>query len=204
MTEPRKMTIARGLTRMKTLQAQIVNIANQIERYAAWVDKEKHPLGDTSASTDIKRNHTQAAEQVASLWQSYEDLSNELINIQTAINRANDTTIIQIAGKTMPIAQAKVIEDRIVGKGNKGLPSLGFGVVNAYRNAVAMADRAVKNYNQQYSSIKEESVKAQHMADIAYMIPAKSVEAYSNFLNEFSIEFNATLNEVNAVTEITV
>lgn len=208
MTEPRKMTIARGLTRIKTIEAQLTNIIRQIEQYAAWVNKEKHPLGDTNLTNDdagLKRNHAQAAEKMASLWQSYLDLSNELVKIQTAINRANDTTMIQVAGETMTIAVAKVIENRIIGQEGRstaGLP--GPGLVNAYRNAVAMADRAVKNYNAQFNNVKDEQVKKEAMADIAYMLPAFKVEHYANFINEFRVEFNATLNEVNAVTEITV
>jgi len=208
--QERKMTIARGLTRIKTIQAQLATIVNNIEQYGAWVDKEKHPLGDTKLVNDqagLKRNHEQARQKLSSMWQQYEDLNSEWVKIQTAINRANDVTSITIGGKSMTVAEAKVIEDKIIGnprKVNRTGVFIGQNMVRAYQSAVANAEKAVRAYNQQYNNVKDETVKAPLLADVLYLVDTGKANEYAAFINEFLVEFNATLNEVNAVTDITL
>lgn len=199
--EVRKTTIARALTRTKTIKAQMENIVNEIRKFSVWIDKEKHPLGEQLVTKDtagLKKNLNQAREAMASKWQQYNDLSLELIKLQTAINRANLSAKITIGDKTYTVAEAQAIRNRIINSGIAGSVISGFGA------AVREAEKARLQYNRQYDNVADESVKTAALADVLYLLPAESMEAYSRFITEFSVEFDATLNEVNAVTEITI
>lgn len=205
MAEGQKMTVSRGLTRMKTILAQLENISVDIRSMGVWIDKEKHPLGDSTVAKDdkgLKLNHTQAIEKIRSLWQQHEDLTFQYVKIQTAINRSNDTTLITVGGRTLTVAEAKVIQTKIIGEKSTVGPSK---VLNtSFQYAASQAERAVKEYNKQFANISNEEVKKPLLADILYLVDADKARQHSHFITEFLVEFNATLNEVNAVTEITI
>lgn len=188
----RKMTIARGLTRLKTIKAQLDNISGNIRAYGAWVDKQKHPLGDTSHN-DIKRNHSQAKEKVQSLYQQFNDLMAEHIKIKTAIDRANMKTQIEVAGKVMTLHEALLYEREVAGFISQ--------LTTAYKQSVTTAELKVKQFNSQFSGVQDET-KAVLLADVSYLVSKEAIAELDKFTVEFLTEIDGIKNEVNALTEI--
>lgn len=191
--EKRTMTIARGLTRLKTIKAQLSRIALEIGQYGVWNDKKRHPYGDNNV--ELKKNHNQAKEKILSLFQQYDDLVEEFVKIKTAIEKANISTKIVVAGKVMTISQALMYKREV--------ESLVRDIVRNYDVAVDRATKSVNDYNSRLSGLGEEDKEAV-MADILYLVPQEKMEEKKKFLMEFLEEVDGTLNEVNAVTEIVI
>lgn len=189
----RKMTIARGLTRLKTIKAQLEGISGNIKAYGAWVDKQKHPLGDTSHN-DIKRNHSQAKEKVQSLYQQFNDLMAEHIKIKKAIDRANMKTNIEVAGKVMTLHEALLYEREVAGFISQ--------LTTAYKQSVVTAELKVKQFNSQFSGVQDDSAKAALLADVSYLVSRETIAELDKFTVEFLTEIDGIKNEVNALTEI--
>jgi hypothetical protein len=191
----RKMTIARALTRKKTLKAQLTGIASDISKYGALNDKTRHPLGDTRAP--LAKNHGQAIEKIEALFQQHHDLTKELVKIEMAIHRANSSTVIEIAGVKMTIDEARIFQNLVA----PHVQSL----VNSYNYSVANAQREVEKYNKNVKvETEDEAVKQLVFADILYLVKPDRVKEQGDFLNVFLAEIDGTLNEVNAVTEIEI
>lgn len=195
MSGERKLTIARGLTRLKTIKAQLNSIADQIGRHGAISNKSRSPLGNQKAT--LERNHQQSIEVMNSLYQQFNDLVKEYIKIKLAIDRANMNTVISIGGKEMTIQEALIYRRDIQ-----------FYVQNLnsqYGRAVVAAQNAVDKYNSSINTegMDESTVKAV-MADVLYLVPRERIDEVNKFLVEFMTELDGTLNEVNAVTEIVV
>jgi hypothetical protein len=191
----RKLTIARGLTRLKTIKAQLENISTNIQQYGAWNDKTKHPLGDTTHN-DIKKNHAQAREKVASLYQQFNDLKAEYIKIKLAIDKANMVTDIEVAGKVMTIHEALIYEREIA--------TFITRLTGAYKGSVASAELKVRQFNNQFANLQDENIKASLLADISYLVSKDVIEELDKFAIEFLTEIDGIKNEVNALTEIQV
>lgn len=193
--EERKMTIARGLTRLKTIKAQLDNIADQIGEGGAICNKSRHPMGDQRVS--LEKNHNQAIEEINSLYQKFNDLVKEYIKIKLAIDRANMTTVIRIGGKEMTIQEALIYRRDIAGY----VHSLNSEYSRAVMKAQSQADNYNKNINTE--GMDETALKAV-LADVLYLVPRERINEVNEFLVEFMTELDGTLNEVNAITEITV
>lgn len=193
MSNERKMTIARGLTRLKTIKAQLGNIAYQIGEGGAISNKSRHPMGEQKASLD--KNHNQAIESINSLYQKFNDLTKEYIKIKLAIDKANMSTVISIGGKEMTIQEALIYRRDI----QDYVQSL-----NAqYSRAVAKAQQDVDKHNRSLNTegMDETTLKAV-LADVLYLVPRERINEVNKFLVEFMTELDGTLNEVNALTEI--
>ncbi len=194
-TEQRKMTIARGLTRLKTIKAQLNSIASQIGQSGAINNKVRHPLGETKVA--IEKNQNQAIEAVNSLYQQFNDLTAEFLRIKLAIDKANLFTTINIGGKQMTIQEALIYRRDV----HQYVQSLN----NQYGRAVMTAQQAVDQYNRGLNteSMDEATIRAV-MADVLYLVPRERINEVNKFLVEFMTELDGTLNEVNAITEIVV
>jgi hypothetical protein len=195
MSEQRKMTIARALTRLKTIKAQLQKINNDIGNYGAISSKSRSPLGDPKASLD--KNHNQAIEHIRSLYQQFEDLTKEYIKIKTAIDKANMQTIITVANKTMTIQEALVYRRDI----SKFVQEL----LGKYGQAVNRATDEVYRHN---ASIKtdgmDEAAVKVVLSEVLYLVPKEKIQESENFLTAFLVELDGILNEVNAITEIEI
>lgn len=193
MSNERKMTIARGLTRLKTIKAQLGNIAYQIGEGGAISNKSRHPMGEQKASLD--KNHKQAIEAINSLYQKFNDLTKEYIKIKLAIDKANMSTVISIGGKEMTIQEALIYRRDI----QDYVQSLN----SQYSRAVAKAQQDVDKHNRSLNTegMDETTLKAV-LADVLYLVPRERINEVNEFLVEFMTELDGTLNEVNALTEI--
>lgn len=195
MSNERKLTIARGLTRLKTIKAQLASIAIQIATNGAISNKARHPLGEQKAAID--KNHNQAVEAVNSLYQQFDDLTSEFIRIKLAIDKANLNTVISIGGKEMTIQEALIYR--------RDVQAYVQSLSNQYGRAVMSAQQAVDKHNNSLNTegMDENTIKAVR-ADVLHLVPRERINEVNKFLVEFMTELDGTLNEVNALTEITV
>jgi hypothetical protein len=199
MSEQRTMTIKRGMTRLKTIQAQLQGITSKIQQFAVINDKQKHLLGDTTISAnnpeELKKNHNQARQQVESYYQQFSDLTQEYIKIKVAIDKANSETYITVAGKRMSLREA------LLYKQAGGITDYMKSMVNAYNNSVANAMRSVQQYNSQFNSIAEDARKP-FLADVTSMVKRERIVELDDFLNKFVIEVDGELDDAIISTPI--
>ncbi|MBD8027177.1 hypothetical protein H9636_10975 [Ureibacillus sp. Re31] len=190
-----QMTIARAMTRKKTIKAQLDKIIEDISNHSAINNKRLHIL--SNEKSDIKKNHREATEKVKSLFQQFHDLKDNYIKLTLAINKANLETEIIVAGKTLKIAEALVYKNDI----QEYLSNL----KTAYQHAVKKATREVDTFNQNMKTEGlSEQVKKEVLADVLYLVPIEKIDELDSFLVEFMTEIDGTLNEVNARTLIDV
>lgn len=190
-----EMTIARAMTRKKTIKAQLTKITEDIAMHGAINNKRLHILSDEK--NDIKKNHREATEKVKSLFQQFHDLKENYIKLTIAINKANLETDIVIADKPMKIAEALVYKNDI----QQYLAEL----KNAYQRVVKKAKLDADAFNQNMKTDNlSEQVKKEVLADVLYLVPIEKIDELDTFLVEFITEIDGTLNEVNARTMIEV
>jgi hypothetical protein len=189
----RTMKISRALTRLKTIDAQLANISSDIMSYGAGSNKTILRL---SNAKNIADNHAEVAKEMKAHFQQFKDLVAEKIKIKLAIDAANAVTEIEVGGKRMTIAEALVIQNRIMSDYQT--------VVNAFNHSVQKAQMTVAHYNTQFSKIEDSVAKVALLADVAYFVKAEDFKELSDFITVFKAELNGTLNEVNAVTDITI
>lgn len=190
-----EMTIARAMTRKKTIKAQLTKITEDIAKHGAINNKRLHILSDEK--NDIKKNHREATDKVKSLFQQFHDLKENYIKLTIAINKANLETDIVIADKPMKIAEALVYKNDI----QQYLAEL----KNAYQRVVKKATQDADAFNQNMKTDNlSEQVKKEVLADVLYLVPIEKIDELDTFLVEFITEIDGTLNEVNARTLIEV
>lgn len=191
--QERVMTIARGLTRKKIIIAQLEKIEADIRQYGAANNRKKHKLGDNKAT--VEKSHEQAQQAVMALYQQHQDLLEELLRIELAINRTNMVTPITIGDRTMTVCEAIAYKD----KQAKFVQNFVF----QYNSAVATAERDVEKYNAQLQMGEmDEAQRKLIIADVSYLVPADKVKALEDFRTVFITEINGELNAVNAITPL--
>lgn len=193
MSEVRTMKISRALTRLKTIDAQLANIAGDIMNFGAGSNKVICRL---SNSKNLGDNHSEVAKEMRSRFQQFKDLIAEKTKIKLAIDAANAVTEIEVGGKRMTIAEALIVQNRIMNDYQT--------VVNAFNSSVRNAQNAVLLYNNQFNKIEDTAAKVALIADVAYFVKAEDFKELSEFITVFKAEINGTLNEINAVTDITI
>ena len=190
-----QMTIARAMTRKKTIKAQLAKITENISKHGAINNKRLHIL--SNEKNDIKKNHKEATEKIKSLFQQFHDLKENYLKLTVAINKANLETDIVIAEQTMKIAEALVYKNEI----QQYLSDLKL----AYQKVVKKATQDVDLFNQNMKTDGlSEQVKKDVLADVLYLVPTEKIDELDTFLIEFITEIDGTLNEVNARTLIEV
>ena len=193
MTE---MTIARGLTRLKTIKAQLAN-NNDTLAQSCVSSKRKSQLAD--AKTSLDSNHKKAQESVSSALQSSLDLIKEYTAIKMAIAKSNQETKFEIAGQTMTVAEAILFRRDIRDVYSEMLSS-----INRSR---ALVEREVDRRNDKIISDNKDlspSDVQQMLEDVVQFVSPEKSESLRNFITVFMAEIDGTLNEINATTKITV
>lgn len=193
--ETRTMSIKRGLTRLKTIKAQLNDISSKIRKYGAGSSKDKFDFVDTR--TTRKKNHEEARKEVASLYQQFDDLVKEYSKIKKAINKANLETNITVGGKTMSIDDALTYQRHI----QEYVRTL----VNQYNRSVADAESKVNRYN---IGVNVEGLspaeREEELASIVYLVDPKSIKEKDKFLVEFLSELDGCIDESNVLTQIEI
>lgn len=193
--EERQMTIARGLTRLKTIKAQI-NANNQVIRKSTTSSKRKSDLADMRE--DINVNHSKAKAVVESALQSNKALATEFVNIKLAIAKANLENQVMVAGRTMSLAEAMLLRREI--------KDIYGAVVSSYSQSLSNTNSEVQRYNDGVmanSNMSAEDKKVM-MAETVSFLSFDTMNELNAFITVFMQEVDGTLNEVNALTVINV
>lgn len=193
--ETREITIARGLTRLKTIKAQIER--NNLELEEAVVSsKRKSLLADVHLDTPL--NHKEAAKRATADVQSNRDLAREFVGIKLAIARANLDTQITVGDRTFTIAEAMLLRREI--------DIIYRGMIQAYAKAKAAAECETEKYNAQLlaNANLSEADKKTLFAEVIPLVRAEDMEELHAFVSTFMAEIDGTLNEVNALTKIVI
>jgi hypothetical protein len=193
MSEIRTISIKRGLTRLKTIKAQLADISNKISKYGAGSSKDKFDIVDTRTSR--KKNHEEARKEVSSLYQQFTDLTKEYAKIKRAINKANLETTITINGQVMTIDDALTYQRHI--------KDYVLSLVNSYNRAVANAENKVNRHNQTVSvEGLSPAERDEELASIVYLVDPEIMKANGAFLVEFMNELDGLIDEANVLTQI--
>lgn len=202
MGEKRQLTIKAAMTRKKTIQGQLQHIVQKVQQFAAVNDKVKHMLGDTKlpgTPEGIRKNHEQARQEMQSVYQQFQDLTAEYTKLSVAIDKANATTTIEVAGRTMTLREALTL------KANQkdGVVTYYKQFLQAYAQSVRQAQNDVQRHNQQYNNASDEA-KAVLLADVESLIDAKEIEKLHQFTIEFVSEVDGALDTANISTLIDI
>lgn len=194
-TNIRTISIKRGLTRLKTIKAQLNDISSKIRKYGAGSSKDKFDFVDTR--TTRKKNHEEARKEVASLYQQFDDLVKEYSKIKKAINKANLETTITIGEKVMTIDDALTYQRHI--------QDYVRNLVGNYNRSVADAEGKVNRYN---ISVNVEglspSEREEELAHVVYLVDPELIKEKDKFLIEFLEELDGLIDEANVLTQIEI
>lgn len=206
--QERQMTIKRGMTRQKTIKAQLSDIIAKIRQYAAVSDKHKHLLGDTNVNASdpaqLRKNHEQARQAVESLYQQFHDLVDEYMKITLAIKKANVENYITVAGKHMTLAEALIYKEQ--NSDRNGKPSIsGYinALVNGYAESINHATNIARQYNQQFANVPEDTRRSL-LADVLLLVDKERVAQLAEIQHKFLIEVDDELDAAIATTPITI
>lgn len=193
--EERQMTIARGLTKLKTIKAKI-NSNNAIIRKASTSSKKKSELADMRE--DLPLNHQKAKAVVESALQSNKALAKEFVDIKLAIIDANLSTQVMIAGRTMSLAEAQIMRREI--------REIYGSMVSHYSQALSATNTEVQRYNDSVMANTNMSAedKKVMMAETVSFLSFDTMNELNGFITVFMEEVDGTLNEINALTVIDV
>ena len=193
--EDKQMTIARGLTKLKTIKAKI-NSNNAIIRKASTSSKKKSELADMRE--DLPLNHQKAKAVVESALQSNKALAKEFVDIKLAIIDANLSTQVMIAGRTMSLAEAQIMRREI--------REIYGSMVSNYSQSLAATNTEVQRYNDSVMANTNMSAedKKVMMAETVSFLSFDTMNELNGFITIFMEEVDGTLNEVNALTVIDV
>lgn len=211
--EKTKMTIHRALAELKLIDSRIEKAINVVE--PTGLMQLGKPVNGFYKKEDFET-------EVKSKYQSVTDLINRKNSIKSAIVKANGTTNISIGGKSMTIADAINFKTVILVKKNLILQlsrkhnaiKAKFKSENEKINNVALenakimigkqGDDRVKPNDEDVKNIVEPFVKRNEFHLVDPLKIEELVEKLQNEVDEFEVEVDAVLSEINALTEIEI
>lgn len=195
-----KMSVARALTKLKTLESRIIKAITHIQSYGGSHTKTLSPL---SNSKDLATNHKEAVRVIASDVQSIEDLLTYYRQVKKEINKSNTETYIDTGdffGK-ITVSDALVLAREVA--------NMYETYDNALNQAIASASKAATTYNNKNLSSNiinstpvEDLQKLQ--AQPLFLVDAALPEKVSQTWLFLRTELNPLINESNAITMIEV
>ena len=207
------MTIHRALAELKLIDSRIEKAINVVE--PTGLMQLGKPVNGFYKKEDFET-------EVKSKYQSVTDLINRKNSIKSAIVKANGTTNISIGGKSMTIADAINFKTVILVKKNLILQlsrkhnaiKAKFNSENEKINNVALenakimigkqGDDRVKPNDEDVKNIVEPFVKRNEFHLVDPLKIEELVEKLQNEVDEFEVEVDAVLSEINALTEIEI
>lgn len=211
--EKQKMTIHRALAELKLIDSRIDKAINVVEP-TGLMQKDKLVNG-FYVKDDFEKD-------VKAKYQSVTDLIDRKNKIKSAIVKANGSTDVTIGGKTMTIADAinfktviavkKNLIDTLKKKHNSVKAK--FNSENEKINNVALenakimigkqGDDRVKPNDEDVKNIVEPFVKRNEFHLIDPLKVEELTEKLQNEVDEFEVEVDAVLSEINSLTEIEI
>ena len=211
--EKTKMTIHRALAELKLIDSRIEKAINLVE--PTGLMQLGKPVNGFYKKEDFES-------EVKSKYQSVTDLINRKNSIKSAIVKANGITIVTIGGKQMTIADAINFKTVIAVKKNLILQlsrkhnavKAKFNAENEKINNVALenakimigkqGDDRVKPNDEDVKNIVEPFVKRNEFHLIDPLKVETLTEKLQSEVDEFEVEVDAVLSEINALTEIEI
>lgn len=194
------ISVARALTKLKTLELRITKAITHIETYGGTHTKTLSPL---SNSKDLTTNQKDAAKVIASDVQAINDLIKYYRQVKQAVNKSNTETYIDTGdyfGK-ITVADALVL--------SRDINTIFVNYDSALTRVIAAASKAATNYNSKNltanitnSTPPEDLQKLQ--AQPLFLVDASVPERVSNISLFLMSELNPLINESNAITMIEV
>lgn len=194
------ISVARALTKLKTLEGRINKTITHIETYGGTHTKTLSPL---SNSKDLTTNQKDAAKVIASDVQAINDLIKYYRQVKQAVNKSNTETYIDTGdyfGK-ITVADALVL--------SRDINTIFVNYDSALTRVIAAATKAATNYNSKNltanitnSTPPEDLQKLQ--AQPLFLVDASVPERVSNISLFLMTELNPLINESNAITMIEV
>lgn len=194
------ISVARALTKLKTLELRITKAITHIETYGGTHTKTLSPL---SNSKDLATNQKDAAKVIASDVQAINDLIKYYRQVKQAVNKSNTETYIDTGdyfGK-ITVADALVL--------SRDINTIFVNYDSALTRVIAAASKAATNYNSKNltanitnSTPLEDLQKLQ--AQPLFLVDASVPERVSNISLFLMSELNPLINESNAITMIEV
>lgn len=194
------ISVARALTKLKTLELRITKAITHIETYGGTHTKTLSPL---SNSKDLATNQKDAAKVIASDVQAINDLIKYYRQVKQAVNKSNTETYIDTGdyfGK-ITVADALVL--------SRDINTIFVNYDSALTRVIAAATKAATNYNSKNltanitnSTPPEDLQKLQ--AQPLFLVDASVPERISNISLFLMSELNPLINESNAITMIEV
>lgn len=194
------ISVARALTKLKTLELRITKAITHIETYGGTHTKTLSPL---SNSKDLATNQKDAAKVIASDVQAINDLIKYYRQVKQAVNKSNTETYIDTGdyfGK-ITVADALVL--------SRDINTIFVNYDSALTRVIAAATKAATNYNSKNltanitnSTPPEDLQKLQ--AQPLFLVDASVPERVSNISLFLMSELNPLINESNATTMVEV
>lgn len=194
------ISVARALTKLKTLEGRITKAITHIETYGGTHTKTLSPL---SNSKDLTTNQKDAAKVIASDVQAINDLIKYYRQVKQAVNKSNTETYIDTGdyfGK-ITVADALVL--------SRDINTIFVNYDSALTRVIAAATKAATNYNSKNltanitnSTPPEDLQKLQ--AQPLFLVDASVPERVSNISLFLMTELNPLINESNATTMVEV
>lgn len=194
------ISVARALTKLKTLEGRINKAITHIETYGGTHTKTLSPL---SNSKDLTTNQKDAAKVIASDVQAISDLIKYYRQVKQAVNKSNTETYIDTGdyfGK-ITVADALVL--------SRDINTIFVNYDSALTRVIAAATKAATNYNSKNltanitnSTPPEDLQKLQ--AQPLFLVDASVPERISNISLFLMTELNPLINESNAITMVEV
>lgn len=194
------ISVARALTKLKTLELRITKAITHIETYGGTHTKTLSPL---SNSKDLATNQKDAAKVIASDVQAINDLIKYYRQVKQAVNKSNTETYIDTGdyfGK-ITVADALVL--------SRDINTIFVNYDSALTRVIAAATKAATNYNSKNltanitnSTPPEDLQKLQ--AQPLFLVDASVPERVSNISLFLMSELNPLINESNAITMVEV
>lgn len=194
------ISVARALTKLKTLELRITKAITHIETYGGTHTKTLSPL---SNSKDLATNQKDAAKVIASDVQAINDLIKYYRQVKQAVNKSNTETYIDTGdyfGK-ITVADALVL--------SRDINTIFVNYDSALTRVIAAASKAATNYNSKNltanitnSTPPEDLQKLQ--AQPLFLVDASVPERISNISLFLMSELNPLINESNAITMVEV
>ena len=194
------ISVARALTKLKTLESRINKAITHIETYGGTHTKTLSPL---SNSKDLTTNQKDAAKVIASDVQAISDLIKYYRQVKQAVNKSNTETYIDTGdyfGK-ITVADALVL--------SRDINTIFVNYDSALTRVIAAATKAATNYNSKNltanitnSTPPEDLQKLQ--AQPLFLVDASVPERVSNISLFLMTELNPLINESNAITMVEV
>ncbi|TCI90740.1 hypothetical protein [Tenacibaculum sp. M341] len=211
--ETQKMTIHRALAELKLIDSKIEKAINLVE--PTGLMKLGKPVNGFYSKEDFEK-------EAKAKYQSVQDLITRKNSIKSAIVKANSITKVIISGKTMTISDAInfktviAVKKNLINTLNRRHQSVKakFNQENEKVNNIALdnakimlgkqGDDRVKPNDEDVKNIIEPYIKRNQFHIVDPLNIEKLIEKLQNEVDNFEVEVDAVLSEINAITQIEI